>query len=74
MRGAFAVVLAATTVLLIEPATAQTAPPECVSFTPAPALPDGVGEQSFTSSWRVWMHTRYVGPPVHITFTVRRGE
>jgi hypothetical protein len=42
MRGAFAAGLAATTVLLIEPAAAQTAPPpECVSFTPAPALPDG---------------------------------
>lgn len=39
----------------------------------APELPDGVDEQTFTSTWRVWMHTRYVGPPVHITFTVRRS-
>ncbi|MFZ1804643.1 MAG: two-component regulator propeller domain-containing protein [Nitrospira sp.] len=38
----------------------------------APQLPDGVNEQSFTSTWRVWMHTRYVGPPIHITFTVRK--
>lgn len=38
----------------------------------APVLPDGINERSFTSSWRMWMHTRYVGPPIHITFTVRR--
>lgn len=38
----------------------------------APELPDGVSEQVFTSTWRVWMHTRYVGPPVYVTFRVRR--
>jgi hypothetical protein len=38
----------------------------------APQLPAGVSEQEFTSTWRVWMYTRYVGPPIHITFTVRR--
>lgn len=38
----------------------------------APQLPDGVTEQTFTSTWRMWMHTRYVGPPIHIAFTVRR--
>ena len=38
----------------------------------APDLPDGVAEKTYTSTWRMWMHTRYVGPPIHITFTVRR--
>lgn len=38
----------------------------------APELPAGVDEQVFTSSWRVWMHTRYVGPPMHVVFRVRR--
>lgn len=38
----------------------------------APELPVGVNEQTFTSTWRVWMHTRYVGDPVRIVFTVRR--
>lgn len=38
----------------------------------APSLPDGVDEKTYTSTWRMWMHTRYVGPPVQITFTVRR--
>lgn len=40
----------------------------------APPLPDGINERSFTSTWRMWMHTRYVGPPIHITFTVRRNS
>lgn len=38
----------------------------------APQLPDGVAEKTFTSTWRMWMHTRYVGPSIYITFTVRR--
>ncbi len=38
----------------------------------APQLPDGVDEQKFTTRYRVWMHTRYVGPVIEVTFTVRR--
>lgn len=38
----------------------------------APNLSPNETERTFTSSWRVWMHTRYVGPPIIITFTVRR--
>lgn len=38
----------------------------------APSLPEGENEKTFTSTWRVWMFTRYVGPPIRITFTVRR--
>jgi hypothetical protein len=38
----------------------------------APALGAGEEERTLTSTWRVWMHTRYVGPPIPITFTVRR--
>ncbi|MDQ5824743.1 MAG: hypothetical protein M3441_11120 [Chloroflexota bacterium] len=38
----------------------------------APQLPDGVDEQKFTTHYRVWMHTRYVGPVKEVTFTVRR--
>jgi hypothetical protein len=38
----------------------------------APQLPDGVDEQKFTSRWRVWMYTRYVGPIIEVVFTVRR--
>jgi hypothetical protein len=36
----------------------------------APQLIKG-DEQTFTSSWRVWMRTRYVGPIIRLTFTVR---
>lgn len=38
----------------------------------APQLAEGVQEQTFRSTWRVWMHNRYVGPPIEIEFTVRR--
>jgi hypothetical protein len=38
----------------------------------APELPDGVEEQQFTTRYRVWMYTRYVGPIITVTFTVRR--
>jgi transcriptional regulator with XRE-family HTH domain len=38
----------------------------------APELPEGVQEQKFTSRWRLWMYTRYVGPIIEVTFTVRR--
>ena len=38
----------------------------------APPLAAGEQEKTFTSNWRVWMFTRYTGPPIRITFTVRR--
>lgn len=38
----------------------------------APQLPDGVQEQKLTVRYRTWMHTRYVGPIIEVTFTVRR--
>jgi hypothetical protein len=38
----------------------------------APQLAEGETEREYTSTWRVWMFTRYVGPPIKITFTVRR--
>ncbi|MGA7731156.1 MAG: LuxR C-terminal-related transcriptional regulator [Chloroflexia bacterium] len=38
----------------------------------APQLAEGEQERTFTSTWRVWMFTRYVGPPIPITFTVRK--
>ncbi len=38
----------------------------------APELPPDQPEQTFTSTWRVWMDNRYVGPPIPITFTVRQ--
>jgi hypothetical protein len=38
----------------------------------APPLPEGVQEQKFTTRYRVWMYTRYVGPVIEVTFTVRR--
>ena len=41
------------------------------TFT-APQLPDGVQEQSFTSTWRVWRYNRYVGPSIHLIFTVKK--
>jgi hypothetical protein len=37
----------------------------------APKLPDGVQEKQFVSTWRVWMHTRYVGPYIRLVFTVK---
>lgn len=39
----------------------------------APQLLDGEQERTFTSTWRVWMKTRYVGPYIRLVFTVRRG-
>jgi hypothetical protein len=38
----------------------------------APQLTSGEQEHTFISTWRVWMFTRYTGPPIHISFTVRR--
>lgn len=38
----------------------------------APQLAPGEKEHTYTSTWRVWMHTRYAGDPIPITFTVRR--
>jgi hypothetical protein len=40
----------------------------------APELAPGEEEKTFTSTWRVWMHTRFVGPPIEVTFTVRNPE
>lgn len=39
----------------------------------APPLAEGETERTFVSTWRVWMYTRYVGPPIEIRFTVRRA-
>jgi hypothetical protein len=36
----------------------------------APNLPADVDESQFTSTWRVWMRTRYVGPYIRLVFTV----
>jgi hypothetical protein len=38
----------------------------------APALADGEQEGAFTVRWRVWMHTRYAGPVIHMNFSVAR--
>jgi DNA-binding CsgD family transcriptional regulator/streptogramin lyase len=38
----------------------------------APQPTDGERETTFTSRWRVWMHTRYAGPAINLNFTVRR--
>jgi hypothetical protein len=36
-------------------------------------VPEISGEkEQFTSTWRVWMHTRYAGPEVRLIFTVSR--
>ncbi|OUC09790.1 hypothetical protein RY27_00690, partial [Litorilinea aerophila] len=37
----------------------------------APALPSGEASHTYTSTWRVWMDNRYVGPAIPITFTVQ---
>ncbi|MBK9924260.1 MAG: hypothetical protein IPP66_03120 [Anaerolineales bacterium] len=39
----------------------------------APNLPDGVQEKQFVSTWRMWMHTRYVGPVIQLIFTVKNN-
>ena len=36
----------------------------------APAL-DGEKSKTFFSDWRVWMHTRMIGPTIRISFTVK---
>lgn len=36
----------------------------------APPLDAGKREQTYVSSWRLWMHGRYAGPIIHIQFTV----
>jgi hypothetical protein len=38
----------------------------------APELLPGEVERTVTSTWRVWSFTRYVGPPIRLTFVVRR--
>lgn len=36
----------------------------------APQLPTDENKAQFTSTWRVWMRTRYVGPYIRLVFTV----
>lgn len=36
----------------------------------APELSNGIQQQSFVSTWRLWRHTRYVGPLIHLVFIV----
>ena len=55
----------------IKPNASHTFRPE-EPFT-APLLPEGVDEMEFVSHWRVWMHTRYVGPRIVLAVTVRRA-
>jgi DNA-binding CsgD family transcriptional regulator len=43
------------------------------NFFVAPQLSSGEQEAVFTSTWRIWMFTRYTGPPVKITFMVRKS-
>ncbi|MBN8581047.1 MAG: hypothetical protein J0L96_10275 [Anaerolineae bacterium] len=38
----------------------------------APSLPEGIQEKQFISTWRMWMHTRYVGPVIQLVFTVKK--
>lgn len=38
----------------------------------APQLANDEHEHVFISTWRIWMYTRYVGPAIQITFTVRK--
>lgn len=40
----------------------------------APELPVGAGEQTYTSTWRIWMHTRFASEPIKIVVTVRRQK
>lgn len=42
------------------------------SLLKAPDLTAGAQEETFISTWRMWMHTRYVGPTIHLVFKVRR--
>lgn len=37
-----------------------------------PALSADQEQRTFSNSWRVWMHTRYVGPIIQIVFTVQQ--
>lgn len=39
----------------------------------APKLSDGVQEEQFVSTWRMWMYTRYVGPYIRLIFTVKNN-
>lgn len=54
------------------------APGESYTFTDyenvfvAPQLAPNETEKTFVSTWRIWMHTRYVGDPIRIEFTVKR--
>ena len=38
----------------------------------APALSGKTAAETFTSNWRVWMHTRYIYPGIRIVFTVEK--
>ncbi len=37
----------------------------------APLLDKDEKERTFVSTWRIWSHTRYVGPSIRLVFTVR---
>ena len=39
----------------------------------APDLVYGQSEQEFTTTWRMWMRTRYVGPSIEISFDVTQA-
>lgn len=41
------------------------------NYFTAPSLEPGERQRTFVSTWRVWMRTRYAGPPVELAFTVR---
>jgi hypothetical protein len=33
---------------------------------------NGDNEQTFFSTWRLWMHTRYIGPQIRISFSAKK--
>ena len=37
-------------------------------------VPNLANGETFSSSWRVWMHTRYTGPEIRLLFTVGESE
>lgn len=39
----------------------------------APKLSDGLQEEQFVSTWRMWRFTRYVGPYIRLMFTVKNN-
>lgn len=63
---------------MIPPKGQEIEPGQPVTFTDfdslftAPALPAGVAEKTFSSNWQVWLCTRYTGPVIPITFSVKQ--